>query len=152
MLSPEGRQICLHWTTISKRLQSARIFFKAAKKRKLISENLFAEVSAKAVMRDDRRHFITLEDTERLLAVCDPTWRVIVTHARYGGLRCPNEVLSLRWENVNWETERIVVQSPKTEHHAGKGSRIIPLFPELRTILSEALDPIIPLLASKQGN
>lgn len=127
-------------TTVAKRLQFARMFFKAAKKRKLIANNPFAEVSAKAVMRQDRQRFITPEETDRLLAVCNPTWRVIVALSRYGGLRCPSEVLSLRWQDVDWEAGRIVVQSPKTEHHVGKASRTIPLFAELRPILSEAFD------------
>lgn len=60
--------------------------------------------------------------------------------SRYGGLRCPSEVLSLRWQDVDWDAGRIVVQSPKTEHHVGKASRAIPLFAELRPILSEAFD------------
>jgi len=127
-------------TTVAKRLQFARMFFKAAKRRKLIADNPFAEVSAKAVMRQDRQRFITPEETDRLLAVCNPTWRVIVALSRYGGLRCPSEVLSLRWQDVDWEAGRIVVQSPKTEHHVGKASRTIPLFAELRPILSEAFD------------
>jgi integrase len=127
-------------TTVSKRLQFARMFFRAAKKRKLIADNPFAEISAKAIMRQDRQRFITREETDRLLSACNPTWRVIVALARYGGLRCPSEVLSLRWQDVDWETGRIVVRSPKTEHHVGKGSRTIPLFAELRTVLNEAFD------------
>lgn len=125
-------------TTVHKRLQFARMFFRAAKKRKLIAANPFAEVSAKSVIRQDRQRFITREEAKLLMEVCNPTWQVIVALCRFGGLRCPSEVLSLQWENVNWETGRIVVQSPKTEHHPGKGSRTIPLFPELRTILWEA--------------
>jgi integrase len=127
-------------TTVSKRLQFARMFFKAAKKRKLIADNPFAEVSAKAVMRQDRQRFITREETDRLLAVCNPTWRIIVALARYGGLRCPSEVLSLRWQDVDWAAGRIVVTSPKTAHHVGKASRTIPLFAELRPILGEAFN------------
>lgn len=57
---------------------------------------------------------------------------------RFGRLRSPSEVLSLRWQDVLWDTDRIVVQSPKTEHHPGKGSRTMRLFPELRPILEEA--------------
>ena len=53
---------------------------------------------------------------------------------------CPSEVLSLRWQDVDWAADRIVVQSPKTEHHAGKARRTIPMFPELRPILAEAFD------------
>lgn len=127
-------------TTVHKRLQFARMFFRAAKKRKLIADNPFAEVTAKAVLRQDRQRFITREETDRLLAVCNPTWRVIVALSRFGGLRCPSEVLSLRWQDVDWEAGRMVVQSPKTEHHVGKASRTIPLFAELRPILAEAFD------------
>ncbi len=109
-------------TTVHKRLQFARMFFRAAKKRKLIADNPFAEVTAKAVMRPDRQRFITPEETDRLLAVCNPVWRVIVALSRFGGLRCPSEVLSLRWQDIDWDAGRIVVQSPKTEHHPGKAS------------------------------
>jgi len=59
---------------------------------------------------------------------------------RYGGLRCPSEHLSLRWGDVDWEHDRITVRSPKTEHHAGGESRVIPLFPELRPFLEECFD------------
>ena len=60
--------------------------------------------------------------------------------SRFGGLRCPSEVLSVRWADVDWKRGRIVVTSPKTEHHEGKGSRVIPIFPELRPTLEEACD------------
>ena len=125
-------------TTISKRLQFARMFFHGACKRKLILTNPFLEVSHNGVIFDERKAFISREDTAKLLSVCDPTWKVIVALARFGGLRCPSEVLSLRWIDIKWETERIIVQSPKTEHHAGKASRELPLFPELFPILMEA--------------
>jgi integrase len=74
------------------------------------------------------------------LAVADPTWRTIIALARYAGLRCPSEVLSLRWQDVDWDAARIVVQSPKTEHHPGRATRTIPLFHELRPYLEEAFE------------
>ena len=127
-------------TTVSKRLQFARMFFKAAKKRNLIAANPFAEVSAAAVMQCDRQRYVTREETERLLAICDPTWRLIVALSRFGGLRCPSEVLSLRWQDINWENDRMEIQSPKTEHHEGKASRSVPIFAELRQFLQEAFE------------
>jgi len=128
-------------TTVHKRLQFARGFFRAAMKRKLVRSNPFAEVSARATMKADRERFITEDETDRLLAACpNVNWRVIVSLCRYGGLRCPSEVLSLKWQHVDWERERILVQSPKTEHHPGKATREIPLFPELRPALEEAFD------------
>lgn len=125
-------------TTVHKRLQFARMFFRAAMKHKLIPANPFAEVTAKAVLQQDRQRFVTREEITKLFEVCDPTWRTIVALGRFGGLRCPSEVLSLRWQDVDWNLGRIVVQSPKTEHHPGKATRTIPLFPELRPILEEA--------------
>jgi integrase len=62
---------------------------------------------------------------------------MIITLARYGKLRCPSDVLSLQWQHVDWDQRRIRVPSPKTEHQ-GKESRMIPMFPELRTALEEA--------------
>jgi len=126
-------------TTVHKRLQFARMFFRAAKKRKLIVDNPFAEVTAKAAMKADRDRFITREETDRLLAACpNIDWRVIVALCRFGGLRCPSEVLTLRWQDVDWERERVWVHSPKTAHHPGKASREIPIFPELAAVLSDA--------------
>jgi len=128
-------------TTIAKRLQFARQFFRMALKRKLITSNPFADVAGKAVPRTDRQRFITREETQRILDACHNTdWRTIVALARFGGLRTPSETLSLKWVDVDWERQRIRVPSPKTEHHAGKASREIPMFPELATALTEAFD------------
>ena len=88
----------------------------------------------------DRSRFVTREECSQVLAKCpDHHWRMIVALSRYGGLRCPSEVLSLRWQGVDWEAKRIVVTSPKTEHHPGKETRTIPLFPELVPYLEEVI-------------
>ena len=125
-------------TTVAKRLSFTRQFFHDARKRKLIVANPFSDVAAKATMRTDRQRFVTREEIDAIMAVCDPTWQLIVALCRYGGLRCPSEVLSLRWQDVDWEAGRIIVQSPKTEHHDGKDCRPIPMFPELLPILADA--------------
>ena len=78
--------------------------------------------------------------TQKLLDACpDVTWRLFVALGRYGGFRVPSEACSLRWQDVLWDQDKIVVQSPKGERY-GKGERIIPMFPELRPILEEAFD------------
>jgi integrase len=126
--------------TVRKRLQFATMIFRAALRRRLIAESPFADVSIKASM-PNRERFITADEAVKLLEACpNHHWRAIVTLARYGGLRCPSEVLSLRWQDIDWAAGRIVVTSPKTEHHPGKESRVIPLFPELRGVLAEAFE------------
>jgi len=126
--------------TIRKRLQFATMIFRAANRRRLIPASPFAGVSIKASM-PGRSRFITWEETAQVLESCpNLDWRVIVCLNRYGGLRCPSEVLSLRWQDINWAGGKVTVTSPKTEHHPGKDCRVIPLFPELRVILEEAFD------------
>ena len=51
----------------------------------------------------------------------------------------PSENLALRWADVDWNHNRIRVPSSKTEHIQGGDHRFIPLFPELRPYLMDAL-------------
>ena len=126
-------------TTVSKRIQFARMFFGELEKRDLIDKNPFADVSCTAVIKRERFYFVTREETARILDKCpDHNWRTIVALCRYGGLRCPSEILSLKWEHVIWDEKRIVVPSPKTEHHEGGDQRVIPLFPELVQYLDDS--------------
>ena len=127
--------------TVRKRLQFAKMVFRAMVRWKLLAENPFSDVNVKATMAAGRQQFITSEETAKVLEACpNMTWRAIVGLSRYGGLRCPSEVCSLRWLDIDWDGERIRVTSPKTAHHPGKDTRTIPLFPELRSILAEAFE------------
>ena len=92
------------------------------------------------VNRDNDR--FVLPEEYKLLLDASPCqdWRVIIALARIGGLRCPSEVLRLRWSDVNWEKDRFYVRSPKTEHHEGKGGRLVPLFPGLRVELERLFE------------
>jgi len=130
-------------TTVHKRLQFARQFFRMARKHRLVDDNPFDEVRTKAPATPDRQRFVTPEEASALLEACPSLdWRLIVGLSRWGGLRCPSEVLSLRWQDIDWERGRLTVTSPKTEHHPGKATREVPLFPELRPILEEGFfDP-----------
>jgi integrase len=46
----------------------------------------------------------------------------------------------LKWQDVDWERNRVTIFAPKLEHLPSGGIRQIPLFPELRTVLEEAFD------------
>ena len=132
----------LAMATIRKRLYFAGLVFRAAMKHRLIPANPFADVRVQ-VPPPGRKHFITTEETERLIDACpNENWRAIIALSRYGGMRCPSEVLSLKWSDIDWSPTHGVmrVHSPKTEHHAGKGSRIVPLFGLLRPHLECAFE------------
>jgi len=123
----------------------AKQFFRMAAKQKLIPSNPFIELKSSAAGNDKRQHFVSRQDAEKVLAACpDTEWKLIFTLCRYGGVRCPSEVLTLKWADVNWEQSRILIHSPKTEHHPGGESRLIPLFPELLPYLREAFEEAEP--------
>ena len=131
--------------TVGREVKRARQFFRAAVRRKLIDESPFTDVAAPPQVNSSRAHFVTREITEKVLAACpDAEWRLIVGLSRFGGLRCPSETQALRWGDIDWPNNRINVPSPKTEHLPGGAYRTIPLFTELRPLLSDAYDRAEP--------
>ena len=127
--------------TVRKHTQIAKQFFTAAVRRKLIESNPFAELKSTVQANPERFHFVALDAAAKVLAACpDAQWRLIFALSRFGGLRCPSEHLALTWDCIDWEHNRITIRSPKTEHHPGKVSRTIPIFPELRPHLEAAFD------------
>jgi len=125
-------------TTLTKRLQFARQFFQDAVDWEFIPSNPFASLKLPNSGSKKSNVEVSRETIAKVLLKCDPAWKLIVTLCRYGGLRCPSEVLSLKWDHVDWEAGRMHVPEPKVEHHPGRGIRSVPLFPELRDILNQA--------------
>ena len=127
--------------TVSKRIKQARQLFNVALKKRRLAVNVFADIKASGEANESRKHFVERSDIDAILEVCpDVQWKAIICLCRYGGLRCPSEVLALKWVDIQWDRKRFTVTSPKTEHHAGHGSRVVPLSPELAEVLSEAFE------------
>jgi len=125
--------------TISKRIKLGRQFFKKGITWKMLMENPFAGVKAGSQMNRARQRFISLADSLKVLDACpDVEWQVIFALARFGGLRCPSEVLSLRWSDVDWSGEQFRVKCSKTERHSGHEERWTPIFCELKPYLLKA--------------
>lgn len=119
----------------------AKTMFNYAIEKELIVKNPFNCLPSALVPTRDRHHYITIEDSEKVIKHCpDAEWRLIVALARYGGLRTPSETFALKWSDINWSENRFYVTSPKTERYAGKEGRIVPIFPELRPYLEECFE------------
>ena len=118
--------------TAGRTIKQARQFFSAAVRNKLISENVFTEVKASGQANKERQYHVNRDVIYRVIeGAPDAEWRLLIALSRFGGLRCPSEHLSLRWQDINWETDRFRVDSPKT------GDRWVPIFPELRPYLED---------------
>lgn len=130
--------------TVRKRTANAKAFFRVAVKQKLIVSNPFQELKSTSVSNEERQFFIDHGTVQKVLDACpDAEWRLIVALARYGGFRTPSETLALTWDDINWDG-KILVRSCKTEHHEGKESRTIPLFPEILPHLREVFEQADP--------
>ena len=125
--------------SIAREIKRARQVFAHAVDNGLLGSNPFEGIKAGSQANPERLHFVSRETAAQVLEACpDTEWRVIFALCRFGGLRCPSEVLSLTWDAVLWSENKLRVASPKTEHLSGGGSRLVPLFPELRPILEQA--------------
>lgn len=124
--------------TIRGLCRKARQFFRAALRQRVIRENPFGGMKKLTDLASPkcRQFYVTRSLAKQVLEQC-PTdqWRLIFALCRYGGLRCPSEILALKWSDVNWRRQQFVVQCIKTERHDGRDVRTVPLFPELRPLL-----------------
>lgn len=123
--------------TVCGQITKVKTVFRWAVKNRLLESNPFENLKRGSFVNKAREHYVTMDDYRKLLDACpDQTWRTIVALTRIGGLRNPSETLRLRWEHVDFEKKTVIVSSSKTERYEGKGSRKIPLFPELREELT----------------
>lgn len=121
--------------TVSKHGKRAKMMFASAVSDRLLAQNPFAGLKAGKESNPGRFEFITPEMAALVLDACpDADWRLIFSLCRWGGLRCPSEVLALRWRDVDWAAGRLRIESPKT------GLRFAPMFPQVRTALAEAFE------------
>ncbi len=127
--------------TVRRTTGVARQFFSEAVDLGLIVSNPFSQKSLPVATRGnkDRMEFITVETINKVIDHCpDAQWRLLVALARWGGLRVPSEALALRWDDIDWQACRMIVRSPKTEHHVGRNQREVPICPELFEHLENA--------------
>ena len=124
--------------TVAGTITKLRTVFNWAKEHGWITQSPMIGVPRGSFKNRNNDQFVTQDDYLKLLEHCPCLeWRVILALVRYGGLRCPSEVLRLRWADINWELNQFNVRSSKTERYQGKDERIVPLFPEVRKELTE---------------
>lgn len=128
--------------TCAKRTFVARAVFKRAIRWGWIAKSPFEGVLAGSQANPSRAFYVSPEATTAILGRCpDVEWRTVVGLTRYAGLRCPSELVSLTWADIDWEAGRLTVRSSKTEHHGGGHAvRHVPICPALRAILEDAFE------------
>ena len=127
-------------TTTSECLRKLRRCFRMAVDKKWVEQNPFHHMSGLVATNPDRQVFVSRDTVERLIASVEPEWQLIIALARYGGLRCPSEVMDLEWSWVDLPASTMKVFSRKNQRYEAKRWREVPIFPELRSPLERAWD------------
>jgi integrase len=127
--------------TACKRIRVCKRMLASAVRWGMISENPLAAVSAGSMRNPKRLFYVDRPTIEKLLAAtADVELRALIALSRFGALRVPGESSALKWGDIDFAAGRLVVTSSKTEKTDGAGSRVVPLFPELRRALQDAFD------------
>jgi integrase len=138
-----GRGLAVN--TARRLLGRAKQLFRFACRKRIIRDNPFSGIESNVRSNPARQFFITRDVAAKVDAACpDTEWRLIFALARFGGLRTPSETLALKWSDIDFDKGRIRVPSPKTERIEGRASRMLPMFPELRTLLLESFTAAEP--------
>lgn len=128
--------------TVAKRTYVAKQVFRRAIRWGWLTTNPFEALRAGSQANPARAAYVSLQTITDVLEACPGVdWRVVVALARYAGLRCPTEVGAVTWADVDWSRGRLTVRAKKTEHHgADHAVRVVPICPELRSVLTEAFE------------
>lgn len=157
-LSANGK---LASATVSKRVKVAKQLFAKGVSWGWLDASPFAGLTAGSQANPSRAFYVEEATVEAVLAACPSyEWRSLLALCRYAGLRCPSEVGSLTWADVDWSHSRLTVRSPKTEHHGHEHAvRFVPISPRLRAVLADAFDAaapgqslVVPIASRKTAN
>lgn len=123
-------------STYGRLIRRCKTYFRAAQRRRLITENPFSHISGAGKHDESRQVFVSRETIGKVLDSCPSNrWRLIFALARYAGFRAPSEIAALTWPDVRWDDKTLHV-SPATK----TGFRIVPIAPELMPYLEAAWD------------
>jgi len=124
--------------TVNRSASTANQFFNDAIDLKVLTVNPFKGLPTVVRGNHEKFHFVDRPTIEKVIEACPSAeWRLLVGLARYAGLRIPSEAVLLKWEDISLDGNTMTITSPKTAHH-GKGTRVCPVFPELRPLLEDA--------------
>ncbi len=146
--------------TAAKRVKVAKGVFRCAVRWDWLQRSPFDHMRSGSQANAERAFYVTPEATVAILAKCPSLdWKLVAGLCRYAGVRCPSEIVGMTWDDVLWDTNRLVVRPSKTSGHEGHEVRVVPICPELRVILEQAFDAategeksVVPSLRSAGTN
>ena len=132
--------------TWGKNIKTVKQFFRHAVKLEWIKKSPFESLKGTNVTDTDRFFLVTNEIFSQVLAHCrNSQERLILVLGRYGGLRIPQELQFMEWDDFHASEGFFIVKTPKKEKKANQdrgiftdyATRRVPLFPEIAEAFQE---------------
>ena len=121
--------------TVDQHIRNARTMFNRAVDDDLILYNPFDRMTGGLPAIEKDWHYVNPDELQRLIMACpNQAWKTLLSLCRLAGLR-QGEALSLQWKDVDLDKGRLLIWAQKT-----KRRRIVPISPELRPMLQDALE------------
>ncbi len=124
--------------TVNMHIRNARRIFGMALEDDLIPFNPFDRLAGR-MPAPKAWHEVTADEFSKLMTAASPAWRLLLALARYAGLR-RGEALNLHWDNILWDSSRLVVIANDEWKPKDRDSRTVPICQELHTLLLEAFE------------
>ena len=125
--------------TAKKHLRHVKSFFENAVEDGYLDSNPFKTKSLSVTQTAATKSYVPRSVIAQVIErTANPEWKLLFQFCRSIPLRIPSEIVGLKWNDIDWEKNKILIRSPKTEHHETGDSRMVPLFAELKALLDTA--------------
>ncbi len=131
------KKILAKWT-IHQHMRNSHKLFADAVEDELIEYNPFDKLSGKTPGKKGF-HEVTDDEFSKLMDTASPLWQIWLALCFYAGLR-RGEALTLRWEQIDWQRSRMTVIASGQWEPKDTDYRVVPIIPELRSILLQAFE------------
>lgn len=144
--------------TVTKRVNIAKAVFGRAVRWGVIEMCPLRHIKRGSQVNPAKQRYVPRGVVAAVLAACpNDESRLIVTLARYAGLRCPSEMVDLLWRDIELDNNVIRIRSSKLAAYGQKSARDVPITDEVRAALLQVGfgspdDHVVPRISSKSTN
>jgi len=119
--------------SVRRHIRQLKVCMNAAIRLDILVTNPFDRIESASIAAKRER---ILPDDESMLvlnALPSTGYKLLFALARFGGLRSPSETMTIIWECIDFDQDRMEVFAPKTGQ-----TRLVPILPQLRAVLEQA--------------
>ncbi len=120
--------------SVRRHIRQLKACFNAAIKRDILVQNPFDRIKSASVAAERGRIISDIEAEKVLNELPSLEYKLLFALARYGGLRSPSETLTVSWEDIDLDTDRMEIYAQKTGQ-----TRLVPILPQLKALLDLAV-------------